>query len=173
MEIKIRKCVTADLNDLREIAHQTFDDTFRHLNTPENMQTYLDRAFSLEKLKEELSNPFSTFYFLLVEDKLAGYMKLNEYAAQTDLKDPKSLEIERIYVKKEFQSIGIGRRLISKAIEIARERNKEYVWLGVWEKNQNAIAFYRKMGFQAVSNHAFYVGDERQIDLIMSRNLLV
>lgn len=171
IELKIRKCDISDLVTLREIAYQTFDETFRHLNTPENMEAYLKKAFDLARLQEELSNQFSTFFFLFVEKQLAGYLKVNEDQAQTDLQDPKSLEIERIYVKKEFKGKGLGRILIDKGIEIAKENNKDYVWLGVWEKNQAAIAFYKKMGFREVDTHHFVMGEEKQTDFIMRKDL--
>ena len=78
---------------------------------------------------------------------MSGYIKLNEYKAQTDIYDPRSLEIERIYVTKEFQGKGLGSALMNKAIDIAVTRKKSYVWLGVWERNHKAILFYKKKGF--------------------------
>ena len=171
LEVKIRKCDISDLVILRQIAYQTFDETFRHLNTPENMKAYLDKAFDLAKLQQELSNQFSAFFFLFTENQLVGYLKVNQNQAQTDLQDPKSLEIERIYVKQEFKGKGLGRILIDKGIEVAKENNKEYVWLGVWEKNQAAIAFYKKMGFREVDTHHFVMGEEKQTDFIMRKDL--
>ena len=82
-----------------------------------------------------------------------------------------SLEIERIYVKNQFQKHGFGKLLLDKAIENAKERNKQKIWLGVWEKNENAIAFYKKMGFVQTGAHSFYMGDEEQTDFIMSKTL--
>jgi diamine N-acetyltransferase len=83
-----------------------------------------------------------------------------------------SLEIERIYIKKEFQKHGLGKLLFNKAMEIAGKRNKKKIWLGVWEKNENAIAFYQKMGFVQTGTHSFYMGEEEQIDFIMTKTLL-
>jgi diamine N-acetyltransferase len=83
-----------------------------------------------------------------------------------------ALEIERIYIKKQFQKHGLGTSLYNKALEMAAALDKKKVWLGVWEKNDNAIAFYKKMGFVQVGSHSFYMGDEEQTDLIMIKSLV-
>lgn len=167
MDTTLRKCDLDDLMAIKAIGMQTYEDTFRALNTPENMQAYLDSAFNTEQLEGELSNPDSTFFFLFVDKHLAGYMKLNEAEAQSDLKDPVALEIERIYIKKEFQGHGLGKTLMQHALQIAREKKKQYAWLGVWELNTNAIAFYEKMGFYKAGTHGFVMGDDHQTDFIM------
>ena len=141
MNLVFKKCTLSDVDGLREIAYKTYDDTFRHLNTPENMQAYLDTAFERGKLEAELEDPNSSFYFLFLDDVLVGYLKLNEGPSQTDLKDPDSLEIERIYVVAGCQGRGLGKYLIREALEIGRRKGKGYAWLGVWEKNQKAIDF--------------------------------
>lgn len=171
MNLTFRKCVTDDLPTLQELSRSTYDITFRHLNTPENMTAYLDSAFDLDKLRDELLDPASDFYFLHAGGMLAGYLKLNEGSAQTDTHDPASLEIERIYVTRDFQGKGLGGALIGKAIETARRRGKSYVWLGVWEKNENAISFYKRYGFYESGKHSFVMGNETQSDYIMQKNL--
>lgn len=102
---------------------------------------------------------------------MAGYLRLNESPAQTDINDIQSLEIERIYVAKEFQSKGLGNVLMNQAIDIANMRKKSYVWLGVWEKNDKAILFYKKNGFYEVGTHSFFMGEEEQTDFVMRKNL--
>jgi diamine N-acetyltransferase len=82
-----------------------------------------------------------------------------------------SLEIERIYIRSKFQKLGLGKDLMNKAIEVAVEQGKNKIWLGVWEKNENAIAFYKKSGFVPAGSHSFYMGDEEQIDFIMIKSL--
>lgn len=81
------------------------------------------------------------------------------------------MEIERIYVAKEFQGKGLGRRLMTYAISAAMQRKKAYVWLGVWEKNEKALAFYRKNGFYQIGTHTFVMGDDPQTDYIMRKDL--
>jgi ribosomal protein S18 acetylase RimI-like enzyme len=172
MNLVLRKCTPLYVDELREIAYSTYDDAFRHLNTPENMQAYLDAAFERGKLLAELEDPGSAFYFLYMDDALVGYLKLNEGPSQTDLKDPDSLEIERIYVVPGWQGQGLGKYLIREALEIARRRGKRCVWLGVWEKNERAIVFYQRMGFRVIGTHEFIMGDERQTDYLMRLDFL-
>jgi ribosomal protein S18 acetylase RimI-like enzyme len=171
VQFNIRKCTLADLPVLHEIAVKTFVDTFGHLNSPLTMQAYLDDSFNPEKLQEELADGNSLFYFIYSSGKLAGYFKLNESGAQTDINDPESLEIQRIYVSKQFQGQGIGSILLKEAINIAAERHKAYVWLGVWEKNEKALAFYKKNGFYEIGKHSFFMGAEEQTDYILRKDL--
>lgn len=172
MTIVIKKCTLEDLRILQEISYETFNDAFRELNTPENMKAYLERAFNLEQLEKELSNVFSSFFFLYFNEELAGYLKVNINEAQTDNIVDEALEIERIYIRRKFQEQGLGKHLINKGIEIAKEQNKKRVWLGVWEKNMGAIKFYRRMGFVESGAHSFYMGDEKQTDIVMTRTLI-
>ncbi len=94
-----------------------------------------------------MSNRFSQFFFVFLNQELTGYLKVNTDEAQTEEMGDESLEIERIYIKNTFQKHGLGKCLLNKAMEIAIERKVKRIWLGVWDKNANAIAFYTKMGF--------------------------
>lgn len=171
MHYTIKKCTADDLKVLRDIAEQTYDDTFRPFNTAENMEAYLKSAFKTEKVQEELMNKNSSFYLLTVDNELAGYLKTNIYEAQTEINDPKALEIERIYILKSFHSKGLGGLLLDYAVQLAKGLGKSYVWLGVWEKNEKAIAFYVRNGFYRISQHSFFMGDDEQVDYIMRKEL--
>ncbi len=172
MMINIRQCTFEDLYKLQEISYETFNETFKHQNSPENMNAYLEKAFNVKQLEKELSNVSSQFYFVYFHNEIAGYLKVNTNDAQSEEMDDDSLEIERIYIKSTFQKRGLGKYLLDKAMEIAIEQNKRIVWLGVWEKNEKAIAFYQKMGFVQTGIHSFYMGDEEQTDFIMSKTLI-
>ncbi|KQX56581.1 GNAT family N-acetyltransferase [Paenibacillus sp. Root444D2] len=172
MTIKIKKCTFEDLALLQEISVETFKETFKNQNSPENMKAYLEKAFNLKQLEKELSNISSEFYFIYYNEEIAGYLKLNTMDSQTERMGNDSLEIERIYIRGKFHRQGLGKYLINKAIEIAIERNKEKIWLGVWEKNESAITFYNKLGFVQTGAHSFYMGDEEQIDFIMTKILI-
>jgi len=171
MNITIKRCNHEDLQTLQEISIETFNATFKDQNSPENMTAYLEKAFNVNQLEKELSNTSSEFFFVSVNNEVAGYLKLNTNEAQSEPMGEESLEIERIYIKSEFQKHGLGKILLNRAIEIAREQNKNKIWLGVWEKNDNAIAFYKKLGFLQTGAHSFYMGDEEQMDLIMIKTL--
>jgi ribosomal protein S18 acetylase RimI-like enzyme len=171
MTITIKKCTHDDSRKLQEISYETFNETFMHQNSPENMKAYLEKAFNINQLDEELAKSSSQFFFVYFNNEVAGYIKVNMSDAQSEEMGEESLEIERIYIKSKFQKQGLGKVLLNKAQEIAMELNKKKIWLGVWEKNENAIAFYKKMGFVQNGSHAFYMGDEVQTDLIMSKTL--
>lgn len=166
--------VTVTLNhveQLQKISRQTFSDTFSAVNTGENMKKYVDEQFSLEQLTKELNNKNAAFYFAMLDNNAIGYLKLNFGQAQTELKDDKAVEIERIYVLKNFHGKNVGQILYEKAMQIARQMNADYVWLGVWEENARAIRFYKKNGFVEFDKHIFILGDDQQTDIMMKLQL--
>ena len=169
--MKIRKINIDDLETLRNLSIQTFKETFEEVNTEEDMQKYLLENLSIEKLKTELENVNSEFYFAENNDEILGYLKLNFKDAQTEKLAENHFEIERIYVLKTFLGQKIGQILFDKAIEIGREKNLEYVWLGVWEENHRAIRFYGKNGFEIFGKHDFVLGEDVQTDLLMKMKI--
>jgi ribosomal protein S18 acetylase RimI-like enzyme len=170
--IEIERATLQDVFKLQDIGRTTFGQTFAELNSLENMQKYLQESFSIAKLTEELSNQYSEIYFALLDASVIGYLKINLNQAQTEKLDLDALEIERIYVKKEFHGQKVGQLLYQKAIEIAHKIQASYVWLGVWEENQRAIKFYTKNGFAPFSKHKFWLGDDEQTDLLMKKVLV-
>ncbi len=169
--IEIRPMSLADLSLLRDISIQTFSETFSAANTAENMQNYLEQHFSLEQLNAELSNPNSLFYVANCEDQTAAYLKINVGDAQTELNGDHTLEIERIYVLKHYQGRKVGQLLLNHAIQIAQQKNKTQIWLGVWEQNHKAIQFYQHIGFVEFDKHVFKLGEDIQTDLMMQLQL--
>jgi ribosomal protein S18 acetylase RimI-like enzyme len=168
----IRQCLKSDLKTLEDISIETFQDTFAEMNTEATIQQYLHDAFSPSKLTEEISCTGSRFFFIFHNKDLAGYLKVNNSPDQTDINDPRSLEIERIYIRKSFKEKGLGKELMNFAISLAKKANLDYLWLGVWEKNTSAISFYKKMGFITSGKHKFMLGLEEQSDLVMKKNIL-
>ena len=159
------------MEKLQEIARTTFLEAFSSDNSESSIETYLNKAFSLEKLTSELNNEDSEFYFARFDNNIIGYLKLNFGQSQTELKDDRALEIERIYVLKEFYGKRAGQLLYEKALQIAREADVDYVWLGVWEENSRAINFYKKNGFLEFDKHIFNLGDDEQTDIMMKLQL--
>jgi diamine N-acetyltransferase len=156
-----------DLVELLEISHRTFRDAFYHLNTPDSYNAYVQKAFTGEKLLSEVENPATEFFFLKNQNIIVGYFKLNSFEAQSDIHDPHSLEIESIYVLKEFQNQKLGSYILDYIKNYARIKPYQYVWLGVWEKNTDAIRFYTKNGFKEFGSHPFLFGTELQTDILM------
>lgn len=170
-DIDIQKVTLSDIAQLQKIGRQTFSETFSEANSEENMKNYLEEGFSIEKLTNEINNKNSEFYFATFNNEIIGYLKLNFGDSQTELKDHKALEIERIYVSKEFHGKKVGQFLYDKAIQIAKQKNAEYVWLGVWEENLRAISFYKKNGFVEFDQHIFKLGNDEQTDIMMKLKL--
>ncbi|WP_066188213.1 MULTISPECIES: GNAT family N-acetyltransferase [Gracilibacillus] len=171
MKTTIRRCTLDDLQLLQQIGTDTYNETYSHLNTPENMNEYLEQAFNLDQLKIELSNPSSIFLFQYVDDVLAGYIKLNQGDAQTYQVGEDAMEIERIYVRSLFHEQGLGKELLFTGIDTAIEHQKKEIWLGIWRKNKNAIDFHKKMGFEARGTYSIYIGDEEQTNYVMVKEL--
>lgn len=169
--IIIQKVTLNDIDQLQKIGRQTFSETFSGDNSEEDMKKYLDENFSTEKLTDELNNKNSEFYFAKSEDTVIGYLKLNFGESQTELKDNKALEIERIYVPKEYHGQSVGQILYEKAIQVAKQKGTDYVWLGVWEENLRALSFYRKNGFVEFDKHIFKLGNDEQTDIMMKLQL--
>lgn len=167
----ILRITLQDLPLLQKIGRETFYESFASVNTPENMQHYLDQSFSEAALAEELSHPDMAYYFALMDGEPVGYLKLNFGAAQTDIQDDASVEIQRIYVRQAYQGQKVGQFLFEHALAIARQRGAEYIWLGVWDGNPNAIRFYERNGFVTFGQHEFMLGDDRQRDWLIRLDL--
>jgi len=170
-DIDIQKVTFDDIDQLQKLSLQTFFESFSSGNTEENIQKYLDEAFSINRLTDELNDNNAAFYFAILEDQVIGYLKLNFGPSQTELQNDKAVEIERIYVLRAFQGKSVGQALFGKAIEITREKGADYVWLGVWEENLKAINFYKKNGFVVFDKHLFKLGADEQTDLMMKLEL--
>lgn len=172
MDFKVEQIGIHEMLRLMEVSEETFRDTFAHTTDEENMDEFVGEAYDFYQLKAEISDRNSLFFFVYREDNVLGYMKLNINEAQTEEVSENALEIERIYVRKPYLRQGIGKALYEKAVEMATILGKRTIWLGVYEYNENAKAFYQKLGFEEIGSHSFYVGEDEQIDLIMSKALL-
>jgi ribosomal protein S18 acetylase RimI-like enzyme len=170
-KIEIQKATISNIDDLQIISRDTFYETFAHSTSEENMRYYLENDFSKEQLSKEIEQEHSAFYFAKLENTVIGYLKINYSGAQTELNDQKSLELERIYIGKEYYGKGVGQLLLNFALQIAKQQQMDYVWLGVWEENHRAIQFYLKNGFITFDKHVFMLGDEAQTDFMMKLGL--
>lgn len=170
-QIEIVKVSINDIEKLQVISRATFSQTFTEHNNPEDMESYLNTSFATEKLLSELNNPNAEFYFAQDGKKVVGYLKVNTGDAQTELKDDDAFEIERIYVDQQFLGKKVGQLLFNKAIEIANAKKAAYLWLGVWEENYRALAFYTKNGFVPFDKHIFKLGNDEQTDIMMKLEL--
>jgi len=171
--ISIHKINISNIDELQKISRDTFFETFAHSTSEENMRHYLENNFSKEQLSKEIEQEHSEFYFAILENAVIGYLKINYSGAQTELNVQKSLEVERIYIGKEYYRKGVGQLLLDFALQIAKQQQMDYVWLGVWEENHRAISFYLKNGFITFDKHVFMLGDEAQTDYMMKLELKI
>lgn len=171
MQLQLELCQLRDIEELISISKTTFSNAFEDQNNPEDFTTYLNNAFSKETLSREVSHPHTRFYFVKQGNTTVGYFKLNDYKAQTDVHDKNALELERIYVVSNYQGKGIGAWMLEQVKGLAKKAKKDYLWLGVWEKNTSAIQFYEAHGFTKFDRHPYYVGQDRQMDWLMRIDL--
>lgn len=167
----VRHATAADNQLLAELGAETFAASFAADNTPENMQAYLAAAFSPEKQAQELADPATQFLLLEQAGELVGYAQLRLGPAPASIVGQKPAEIVRFYVRPAWIGRGAGAALMQACIDIAAESECEVIWLGVWERNARAIAFYRKWGFAQVGTQVFQLGADNQTDWLMARSL--
>lgn len=156
-----------DLATLQYLSKKTFLDAFASANTEEDMQAYLEKAFSEAQISEELHDPKTTFYFLQWQDKILGYCKVKRGLPSNLAEEGAALEICRLYVVQEFQGQQLGQLMLDKIIASAREQQLDFVWLGVWSQNSGAIRLYEKNGFVQIGSYTFMLGSDPQTDFIM------
>ncbi|WP_415229514.1 GNAT family N-acetyltransferase [Psychromonas sp.] len=167
----IKICKKNQLDLLRFVSMETYRDTFSESNSETLMTQYFQDALNKEKLQAELNHPDSAFYFIYFTEQVAGFLKVNVMSAQTDSKDVNALEIERFYIRKSFLRNGLGKELMNFACDLARQKNKKSVWLGVWENNMPALHFYKKMGFYQIGSHPFNMAGDIQTDLVLQKDI--
>jgi diamine N-acetyltransferase len=154
---------------LTALSVRTFVSAFGAQNTAENLELYLQNAMTEEKLYQELTDPDNIFFITVNEDTYVGYAKMRKHAAPPELVAHNPIEIERLYVHPEHQNNKIGAALIRQCVSYARTTGHDCMWLGVWEHNPRAIAFYERHGFEHFGSHLFLLGNDLQRDLWMKK----
>lgn len=165
--LNYKKCDLSNLEMLTEISRQTFVDAFEKDNNPDDLLAYIDSAFNKKQIEIELLNPNSEFYFVYDSETLVGYFKINENEAQAEPFGKDALEVSRIYVLKQLQGQHLGSQILKKIIDIAKKKQKSWMWLGVWQLNVDAVRFYERHGFKIFDKHSFYIGTDQQTDWLM------
>jgi len=167
----IRKAEVSDAEELARFAARTFSEAFGAQNTPEDLALYLAKAYGLAQQGAELRDPAWTTLLAEKGKSLAGYAQVRTGPIPACVTGQSPTELYRFYVDSPWQGQGLARRLMAAVDEEAIRRGARTLWLGVWERNTRAQAFYRKCGFVDVGEHSFMVGTDRQRDRVMSRSL--
>ena len=171
MSISIRMATREDAVLIADISRQAFYDTFAADNTKEDMEKFLEEQFTRGRLMMEVGSPENTFLLATIDNEVAGYVKLRDGKLPDELKCSTALEIARLYAVKEFIGKGVGAALMQVSLDIARKKQKQFVWLGVWEKNKRAIDFYTRWGFEKFGEWDFLLGNDLQRDWLMKKAL--
>ncbi len=169
--MNIRYANENDSKLLATLGYKTFNETFAEHNRPQDMASYLSNAFSIDKQISELKDPSTIFLIAEIEGNAVGYAKLKANNKCDAITGRKPIEMERIYSLKEYIGKGIGAQLMQTSIKEAKNRGFDCLWLGVWERNERAILFYEKWGFNKVGSHIFILGKDSQNDFIMELHL--
>ncbi len=169
--VEVRYATPEDAAMIADLSRQTFHDTFASQNTQEDMDKFMNEQFTRERLIEEVSEPDNIFLIAELGNEPVGYARLRESAIPVMLNGLPSIEIARIYAVQSMIGKGIGNALMKKCIDVGYETGKRVIWLGVWEKNERAIQFYIKWGFEKFDEHDFVLGNDVQRDWLMKKML--
>jgi len=169
----IRVANSTDLEAIRALSINSFQSAFADENNGADIAAYVNETFSVEKLSAELANSNNTFLllFLEAEDTPMGYAKLRSGTTEPSVSGEHPIELERLYLDSAAIGFGLGTALMQASLETAKAQGYETIWLGVWEHNARAIAFYKRWHFQTVGSHVFQLGSDAQTDWIMMRSL--
>ena len=168
-DLTIRRANPEDAGLLAELGARTFSETFAADNSPEDMAAYLAASFNPAQQTAELNDPASTFFIAEVGGLAAGYAQLHAGEPAEGVEGPQPVELVRLYVSREWLGRGVGEALMRACVDGARRAGHGTMWLGVWERNGRAQAFYRKWNFRAVGEHVFHLGSDPQRDILMER----
>jgi diamine N-acetyltransferase len=174
--MQIQKGTITDTKSILAFAKNTFEATYKHLNEPVFFNQYVEKNFTEDAFEKDLSDSEVEYWIIKEKEDVVAYIKLNInrlHDAQTIIHDTTGSmsELERIYVAESQKGKGLGKILLEKAIERAAFYQNDWLWLGVWEENTKALAFYQHLGFETFGNHIFYMGDDAQNDFLMRKKV--
>lgn len=169
--ISVRQASAADVDIIVSLGRKTFVETYGDNNKKETVAAYVDEMFNHERIKKEVNTFGERFFITYVGELPVGFTKLSENKQPKGLNGKKKIQVERIYVLKEFQGFKIGKELIEKVMQVAREESYKIVWLSVWQKNNKAVQFYQKAGFVIYDTDEFEFGEEVHEDFLMKKEI--
>ena len=170
-DIIIQLATESDAELIADLSHQTFYDSFSEHNTRENMDKFMSEQFTRQKLIDEVGQPWHLFFLAFMNDEPVGYVKMRDGSVPLDLVNQPCIEIARIYSVKNKIGKGVGKKLMQACHDIAEQKGKKILWLCVWKKNQRAIDFYIRWGFEKFGEQKFILGDDVQNDWLMKKSL--
>lgn len=172
-QYNIRLAAVEDAERLAPLAIKIFNDTFAAdpLNQPEDMKTYIEEAFTLEQIRDELADSNTITFLVETDSEMIGFAKLYEHSKENCVSDLDPIELQRFYISREYHGFGAAQKLMNECLSASKVKNYRTIWLGVWEYNYRAHRFYEKIGFQKVGTHIFQLGSDPQTDWVMEMKL--
>jgi len=167
----IRLAVPQDAATLAALGKKTFIDAFAADNTAENLSLFVEQNYSEVKQAREIADPERRIFIAWENDQAVGYSHLRLGNPDVCIQGLQPIEMVRLYVDRAWHAKGVAHQLMEHAIGVATELGRKTLWLGVWERNLRAQAFYRKWGFREVGTHVFWVGNDPQRDLILEKEI--
>ena len=169
--VTIRTATIGDAAALADLARRTFYDTFADTNDPADMALYLARAYGVDQQTRELNDRDITTLLVEVEGQAIAYAQLRGDHVPECVTGANPVELWRFYVDRGWHGRGVAQTLMTRVREVARDRGAKTLWLGVWERNDRARAFYAKSGFTDAGEHIFLFGTDPQTDRVMVTSL--
>jgi diamine N-acetyltransferase len=163
----VRIAVESDAPALAVLAARTFEETFGPHNRPEDMRAHLNKAFGIAQQTQELLNPDMVTLLGFHDATLIAFAQVKRQGPPPGIHIDAPVELHRFYVDRAAHGKGIAQQLMCAVHTAAREFGGQTLWLGVWERNPRAIAFYEKVGFVDRGSHDFFVGQDRQTDRVL------
>ena len=171
-KIEVRLANPSDVEYISLLGRITFSETFGDLfRDPLDLRTYLERTFSVAKIRKSLHQSTNVYWLALVDDLPVGYSKLKLNSSTQFISSNSVCQLQKIYVLKDFLSLKIGLGLQNKLLDKAKEHGFEKIWLSVLETNNRAVNFYKKNNFSTIAKHGFHIGKEKFHFIAMSKNL--
>ncbi len=172
MSITIKQAVETEAQLLHNIGAQTFLEAYSDVKSAKDLNDYIKTAFIKSDIEASIKNYEAIFLLASYNQETVGYVKLRWDRSHPNLNpEEKNMELERIYVLRNFWKHKIGAALMLHAIQLSRSKSYDYIWLGVWQKNNRAIDFYLKIGFEIFGTKKFFVGEEENDDYVMRLKL--
>lgn len=165
--IRLVDAVVADAAVLAETAGRLFVQAYGKYSRPDDLEVHVERYFGHDKVLAELQDPDVSYTIAYADEAIAGFLKIRRGATPDSVPAAAAVEVQQLYVDTNRQRLGVGRRLMDRAVAAAREEGYEGLWLSVWQDADWATGFYEACGFRQVGTAEFWLGRSCYMDDLM------
>ncbi len=172
LALRFRRAVKSDAVVLAEFGARTFQEAFGRKNSPQDMEAYLALNYGVSQQTNELQDPDIITVLAEVEGQLVAYTQVRRHLPPGSLTVENPVELWRFYVDSPWHGRGVAQRLMEHVHAAADELGGQFIWLSVWERNERAVAFYKKRGFRIAGTKEFRLGSDVQTDYVMTAEII-